>query len=77
MKSSYLRVFGKDIVDGNTDGGGMEDVLLLIALGASVLIGVFASQLANQTWDLINKEIEIKKAAAGKGDNDDEEDVVV
>jgi hypothetical protein len=35
----------------------------------SVLIGVFASQLANETWESINEEIEIeKKAAAAKED---------
>ena len=32
-----------------------------IALGAIVLIRVFASQLANKMWDLVNGEIKIKK----------------
>lgn len=61
LLDSYLGVFGKQIVDGEANGGGMEDILLLIALGASVLIGIFASQLANETWESINEEIEIEK----------------
>ena len=86
LLDSYLGVFGKQIVDGDASvsGGGMEDALLLIALGASVLIGVFASQLANETWDSINREIEIEKAekkraaaSAGEGGDDDEDDGAV
>lgn len=86
LLDSYLGVFGKQIVDGDASvsGGGMEDALLLIALGASVLIGVFASQLANETWDSINREIEIEKAEkrraaalAGEGGGDDEDDSAV
>lgn len=61
LLDSYLGVFGKQIVDGEANGGGMEDILLLIALGASVLIGIFASQLANETWESINEEIDIEK----------------
>jgi len=44
LLDSYLGVFGKQIVDGDA-GGGLEDALLLVALAASVLVGVFASQL--------------------------------
>ncbi|KAL3815585.1 hypothetical protein ACHAXA_001564 [Cyclostephanos tholiformis] len=83
LLDSYLGVFGKQIVDGDAGGGGMEDALLLIALGVSVLIGVFASQLANETWDSINKEIDIDKAERKKramvegGDDDDHDDDVV
>ncbi|KAL9189607.1 hypothetical protein ACHAXT_009282 [Thalassiosira profunda] len=62
LLDSYLGVFGKQIVDGTAGEGGMQDALLLIALGVSVLIGVFASQLANETWDAINEEVEIEKA---------------
>jgi uncharacterized membrane protein YdjX (TVP38/TMEM64 family) len=83
LLDSYLGVFGKEIVDGDAGNGGMEDALLLIALGMSVLIGIFASQLANETWDSINEEIDIEKAerrraAMMDGDvNDDDEDSVV
>jgi len=72
LLDSYLGVFGKQIVDGDAGGGGLEDALLLIALGVSVLIGVFASQLANETWESINEEIENEKAekAAMQGDED-------
>jgi hypothetical protein len=56
-------------VDGTAGESSMQDALLLIALGVSVLIGVFASQLANETWESINEEVELeKKAAAEKGD---------
>ena len=79
LLDSYLGVFGKQIFDGNasTLGGGVEEALLLIALRASVLIRVFASQLANETWNLINGEIEIEKAERSRaaavvgGDSDD------
>ena len=67
LLDSYLGVFGKQIVDGEANGGGMEDILLLIALGASVLIGIFASQLANETWESINEEIEIEKKEKALG----------
>eukprot|EP00985_Skeletonema_marinoi_P026769 scaffold21052_cov101-Skeletonema_marinoi.AAC.3 len=69
LLDSYLGVFGKQLVDGTAGESGMQDALLLIALGVSVLIGVFASQLANETWESINEEVELeKKAAAEKED---------
>ena len=80
LLDSYLGVFGKQIVDGTASDGGLQDALLLIALGVSVLIGVFASQLANETWDSINEEIELdkaEKAAAIEDDDDDEKDGVM
>ena len=63
MLDSYLGVFGKQLVDGTAGESSMQDFLLLVALGVSVLIGVFASQLANETWDSINEEIEAEKKA--------------
>ncbi len=72
LLDSYLGVFGKQIVDGTASGGMLDDALLLVALGFSVLIGVFASQLANETWDSINEEIEVDKAKkAAHGNNED------
>ncbi|KAK1735285.1 TVP38/TMEM64 family membrane protein [Skeletonema marinoi] len=69
LLDSYLGVFGKQLVDGTAGESGMQDALLLIALGVSVLIGVFASQLANETWESINEEVELeKKVAAEKED---------
>jgi len=70
---SYLGVFGKQVVDGTAMDGGLQDALLLIALGVSVLIGVFASQLANETWDSINEEIEIDKAEKAALEDNDED----
>lgn len=69
LLDSYLGVFGKQLVDGTAGESGMQDALLLIALGVSVLIGVFASQLANETWDSINEEIELEKNAAAEKDD--------
>jgi len=72
LLDSYLGVFGKQLVDGTANDSGMEDFILLVALGVSVLIGVFASQLANETWESINEEIELEKAAAREGEEKDD-----
>jgi len=72
LLDSYLGVFGKQIVDGTTQDGGLQDFLLLVALGVSVLIGVFASQLAEETWDSINEEVEAKKAEISESEDDEE-----
>eukprot|EP00571_Detonula_confervacea_P012150 CAMPEP_0172311088 /NCGR_PEP_ID=MMETSP1058-20130122/13669_1 /TAXON_ID=83371 /ORGANISM="Detonula confervacea, Strain CCMP 353" /LENGTH=544 /DNA_ID=CAMNT_0013024149 /DNA_START=77 /DNA_END=1708 /DNA_ORIENTATION=+ len=78
LLDSYLGVFGKQIVDGTAqDGGGTQDALLLIALGVSVLIGVFASQLASETWEAINEEVEIEKAEKAALEVADEKDGVM
>ena len=75
LLDSYLGVFGKQIVDGTAQDGGLQDFLLLVALGVSVLIGVFASQLAEETWDSINEEVEAQKAEISE--SEDEDDVVM
>lgn len=61
LLDSYLGVFGKDLVDGNLGEGGMQDIILLTVLGVSVLIGVFASQLAGETWESVKLEVEEEK----------------
>jgi len=59
LLDSYLGVFGKQVVEGTAgDSGGIQDIILLVVLGVSVLIGVFASQLAGETWDSVTQEIE-------------------
>jgi uncharacterized membrane protein YdjX (TVP38/TMEM64 family) len=72
LLDSYLGYFGKSIVDGSIqqDAGGMQDTLLLVALGVSVLIGVFASQLASETWDAVLQEVEEEKGKT-PSDKDD------
>ena len=74
---SYLGVFGKQLVDGSAESsaGSLQDILLLVALGVSVLIGVFASQLANETWESINEEVEREKAER-RGEEEEEDNVV-
>lgn len=70
LLDSYLGYFGKSLIDGTAgDGTGIQDVLLLVALGVSVLIGVFASQLATETWDSVLEEVESEESD-GKEDDD-------
>ena len=65
LLDSYLGYFGKTVIDGSgaQDGSNIQDFLLLGALGFSVLIGVFASQLAGETWDTVLKEVEEERLA--------------
>jgi len=75
LLDSYLGYFGKEIIDGSSDTvNGMQDVILLVALGASVLIGVFASQLASETWDSVLEEVEAEKKAKTSQNVTDTED---
>jgi len=76
LLDSYLGYFGKQVVDGTVaESGGLQDYILLAALGFSVLIGVFASELAGETWDSVKVEIEEeekrKKLENPEGDEDD------
>jgi len=69
-----LGYFGKEVIEGTAgNGGGIQDVILLVALGVSVLIGVFASQLAGETWDSISDEIEADKKKKDESSVDEEE----
>jgi len=74
LLDSYLGVFGKEVVDGTVgQQGGLQDIILLAALGFSVLIGVFASELAAETWDSVKDEIEAEEKKK-KDENPDEVD---
>eukprot|EP00980_Cylindrotheca_fusiformis_P005756 scaffold1194_cov127-Cylindrotheca_fusiformis.AAC.33 len=73
LLDSYLGYFGKSLVDGTAgDPGGIQDVLLLVALGFSVLIGVFASQLAGETWDSVLEEQKAESKKVEEGEEDDD-----
>ena len=77
LLDSYIGYFGKEIVQGTTDvtDGGLQDYLLLGALGISILIGVFASQLASETWDSVIQEVEAEqKTKDGSSDKVVDED---
>ena len=75
LLDSYLGYFGKSLVDGTAaNDGGLQDILLLVALGFSVLIGVFASQLAGETWDAVLQEQEAEKKATGEEEVDETND---
>lgn len=67
LLDSYLGYFGKSLVEGGGNSE-TEDAILLVALGVSTLIGVFASQLASETWEAVQKEVEAEKAASDNGD---------
>ena len=80
LLDSYLGYFGKEVIQGQqTDP--LQDYLLVGALGVSVLIGVFASQLAAETWDSVLQEIEEEKkakaAATTDADSEDDNDGIV
>jgi uncharacterized membrane protein YdjX (TVP38/TMEM64 family) len=68
LLDSYLGFYGKEVVDGTAGFGTDEDMVLVIALGVSTLVGVFATQLAAETWDAVGEEIEAE--ALRKGDID-------
>ena len=77
LLDSYLGFFGKNLIDGTSAESATEDSILLVALGVSTLIGVFASQLANETWEEIQKEVEAEKEAKKINDEDMENDGIV
>mmetsp|Transcript_56177 Transcript_56177/g.65619 ORF Transcript_56177/g.65619 Transcript_56177/m.65619 type:complete len:597 (-) Transcript_56177:36-1826(-) len=56
---SYLGYFGKALMDG--EGDGTQDFVLLSILAVSVLIGVFASELAAETWQSVQEELDAEK----------------
>lgn len=66
------------MIDGTAaTGDGFQDVILLVALGVSVMIGVFASQLAGETWESVTEEIEaekLKKKETVQSDDEGEDD---
>jgi uncharacterized membrane protein YdjX (TVP38/TMEM64 family) len=74
LLDSYLGYFGKTVVDGSASAdGGMQDYILLGALGVSVLVGAFASQLAGETWDTVLEEVKAEEKAKA-GDVEEEVD---
>ena len=79
LLDSYLGYFGKEVIQGQqTDP--LQDFLLVGALGVSVLIGVFASQLAAETWESVLQEIEEEKKAKAvanaNGAEDEDDDIL-
>ena len=71
---SYLGYFGKSLIDGTANDGGMQDYILIGVLGVSVLIGVFASQLAAETWDAIQQEEAAQKKIEGGDESEKDKD---
>ena len=76
LLDSYLGVFSKQVIDGESLDGS-RDIILLVGLGALVLVGVFATELATESWDLVNAEMktetEERKAREAAGLLDDDE----
>ena len=78
LLDSYLGYFGKQVVDGTVaDAGGLQDIILLAALGFSVLIGVFASELAGETWDSVKEEIEEQEKRKKEENPEDVDDGIM
>jgi len=75
LLDSYLGYFGKSVVDGSAATEG-NDFVLLGALGVAVLIGVFASQLANKTFESITAEIEEEKRLNAETDGIEDAKVI-
>lgn len=65
LLDSYLGYYGKSIIDGSSDP--TADGILLLALGISILVGVFASQLAGETWEAVQAEIDAENEMNGDG----------
>ena len=77
LLDSYLGYFGKSVIDGSVSAdGGIQDIILLVALGVSVLIGVFASQLAGETWDSVLEEVEAEEKSKVEGNQTVDDGVV-
>lgn len=75
LLDSYLGFFGKSIVDGSLSlETSWQDIILLVVLGVSVLIGVLASQLAAETWESVLEEVEAEKAQKEGDPKKEEED---
>ena len=65
LLDSYLGIFSKEIIDGQALDGS-KDTLLLVGVGVLVLVGVFATELANESWDKVQAEVAADKAAAAE-----------
>ncbi|KAG7348917.1 SNARE associated golgi protein [Nitzschia inconspicua] len=77
LLDSYLGYFGKTLVDGTAgQDGGWQDYILVAVLGVSVLIGVFASQLASETWDAVLEEQKSEEKAEKSDDKNNDDGVV-
>lgn len=60
LLDSYLGVFSKQLLDGDTLDES-KDLILLFGLGALVLVGVFANDLAGESWELVQQEMKAEK----------------
>lgn len=77
LLDSYLGYFGKSVIDGSlSQDTSWQDVILLVALGVSVLIGVFASQLAAETWESVLEEVEAEKKEKDPEDGEKDDGVM-
>jgi len=75
LLDSYLGYFGKQLVEGTAgESGGLQDFILLAVLGVSILIGVFASQLASETWNSVKEEIETEQKMIDKDNGNDNDE---
>jgi uncharacterized membrane protein YdjX (TVP38/TMEM64 family) len=62
LLDAYIGVFTKQVLDGESLDSS-RDLILLVGLGALVLVGVFATQLANESWDKVQGEMRKEESA--------------
>jgi uncharacterized membrane protein YdjX (TVP38/TMEM64 family) len=53
---SYVGCFSKQLLDGNSMDSA-KDTILLVGIGVLVLIGVFATELAGDSWERVQEEV--------------------
>ena len=59
---SAMGVFTLSALTGRTTDDPNEDLFLVFALGATALVGTFASQVATRMWTEVNEEMEAEEA---------------
>ena len=64
LLDAYLGVFSKQLIDGDALDTS-KDAILLFGLGVLVLVGVFASELAAESWEKVQAEVAAEKETRG------------
>lgn len=55
LLDSYVGVLSKQLLDGDLDSS--KDTIVVVGLGILVLVGVFATQVANDTFEIVQEEV--------------------
>jgi uncharacterized membrane protein YdjX (TVP38/TMEM64 family) len=57
LLDSYIGVLSKQVLDGDTMDSS-KDLILIVGLAVLVLVGTFATEIAQESWDAVRLEIE-------------------